>query len=380
LRDAIDSALAQTYENREVIVVNDGSTDGTEQICLGYGERIRYFAKENGGVATALNLGIEKMRGEYFSWLSHDDMYYPRKVEAQIAALKRDGDMRKVVLGDCDVLFQGTGIRKSVILKDMCEERHITDSVCPVVRGMIMGCALLIHRSHFERVGLFDPKLHCVQDYDLWFRILRGQKSLYVNELLYTQRRHDEQDQIAKASLLHREEIELWKGYTNKLTDEEIVAIYGSRFLFLFEMWRRMKRHGVSDEELSEKFGKESELQRLPERIKGALRSLCRGKDPVVHIFGAGDWGLWAYYLLRFCNVDVRAFIDNDRRKHGATVVDGVPCISFAEAEKGKSGILVVVAIRENADVSAQLRDADFPFAITKNALDEIMVASSKPV
>jgi glycosyltransferase involved in cell wall biosynthesis len=53
-----------------VIVVDDGSTDNTAQICLSYGERIRYFRKENGGVATAVNLGIEQMRGEYFSWLS----------------------------------------------------------------------------------------------------------------------------------------------------------------------------------------------------------------------------------------------------------------------------------------------------------------------
>ena len=75
VRDAIDSALAQTYKNCEVIVVNDGSQDGgaTDEICRSYGERIRYFRKENGGVATAVNLGIEQMRGEYFSWLSHDD-------------------------------------------------------------------------------------------------------------------------------------------------------------------------------------------------------------------------------------------------------------------------------------------------------------------
>ena len=78
-----NSALAQTYKNIEVIVVNDGSNDKgkTRKIALSYGHKIRYFEKENGGVATALNLGIEKMKGEYFSWLSHDDLYSPRKVE-----------------------------------------------------------------------------------------------------------------------------------------------------------------------------------------------------------------------------------------------------------------------------------------------------------
>ncbi|MDR1982842.1 MAG: glycosyltransferase family 2 protein [Holosporaceae bacterium] len=75
MREAIDSALAQTYKNIEIIVVNDGSTDNTEDIALSYGDKIRYFKKENGGVASALNLAIENMKGKYFSWLSHDDAY-----------------------------------------------------------------------------------------------------------------------------------------------------------------------------------------------------------------------------------------------------------------------------------------------------------------
>ena len=80
--EAIDSALNQTYKNIEIIVVNDGSNDNgkTEKIVLSYGEKIRYFSKENGGVSSALNIGIANMKGEYFSWLSHDDMYLPSKI------------------------------------------------------------------------------------------------------------------------------------------------------------------------------------------------------------------------------------------------------------------------------------------------------------
>ena len=82
MREAIDSALEQTYENKEIIVVNDGSRDDgeTERIALSYGDRIRYCHKENGGVSSALNLGISQMKGAYFSWLSHDDKYTPEKV------------------------------------------------------------------------------------------------------------------------------------------------------------------------------------------------------------------------------------------------------------------------------------------------------------
>ena len=81
MREAIDSALNQTYKNIEVIVVNDGSKDNTDEIALSYGDKIRYFKKENGGVSTALNLGIKEMKGEYFCWLSHDDVYEYNKVD-----------------------------------------------------------------------------------------------------------------------------------------------------------------------------------------------------------------------------------------------------------------------------------------------------------
>ena len=80
LAEAINSALSQTYNNIEVIVINDGSKDQTDTICKSYGDRIKYLKKENGGVASALNFGIDNMNGEYFSWLSHDDLYLPDKV------------------------------------------------------------------------------------------------------------------------------------------------------------------------------------------------------------------------------------------------------------------------------------------------------------
>ena len=100
MREALDSALAQTYSNIEILVVNDGSNDGgkTRDIALSYGDRIRYLEQEkNGGVSTVLNMGIRAMRGEYFSWLSHDDVYYPEKIQAEIDALRAAGNMDAVV-------------------------------------------------------------------------------------------------------------------------------------------------------------------------------------------------------------------------------------------------------------------------------------------
>ena len=83
LADSINSALAQTYKNIEIIVVNDGSKDNgaTRTVAESFGDKIHYFEKENGGSSSALNYGIKQMKGEWFSWLSHDDLYYPKKIE-----------------------------------------------------------------------------------------------------------------------------------------------------------------------------------------------------------------------------------------------------------------------------------------------------------
>ena len=104
LDKAIQSALNQSYQNVEIIVVNDGSNDGgkTAEIAGSYGDKIRYIEKENGGVSSALNRGIEAMTGEYFSWLSHDDEYRNEKIEKQVDALRAFKNDRVIAL--CDTL------------------------------------------------------------------------------------------------------------------------------------------------------------------------------------------------------------------------------------------------------------------------------------
>ena len=112
LADAIDSALAQDYDNKEIIVVNDGSTDdgATEAIVSDYGTKLRYFFKPNGHVASALNYAIERMTGEYFSWLSHDDLYFPNKVSAQVAQLAGE-PTNTIIYSDFEVLDVAGGCR-----------------------------------------------------------------------------------------------------------------------------------------------------------------------------------------------------------------------------------------------------------------------------
>lgn len=175
LREAIDSALAQTYSNIEVIVVNDGSRDNgeTEKIALSYGDRIRYFSKENGGVSSALNLGIREMTGEYFSWLSHDDMYEKEKVEKSIEYLSGFDNIANIIVM-CGAYYidkdsnkikdVNYGFEKNRVYTGLEMQKYILG------KGAINGCCMLIPKTAFEECGCFNEELRYNQDILMWLQ------------------------------------------------------------------------------------------------------------------------------------------------------------------------------------------------------------------
>ncbi len=190
LGEAIDSALAQTYKNIEIIVVNDGSTDdgATEKVALSYGDKIRYFHKENGGVSSALNLGIREMKGEYLSWLSHDDLYTPDKVETQIKdvqKLKADNpEEYKRTMFYCGGGFinsKGEHIeRKTRTLPDGFYKGN--DMLLKFFKGYgIGGCGLLIPRVMFDEVGYFNEDMRYMQDVFMWEKAFIAGYSIFIN-------------------------------------------------------------------------------------------------------------------------------------------------------------------------------------------------------
>ncbi len=174
LSKAIDSALAQTYQNIEIIVVNDGSNDdgATEEIALGYGDKIRYFKKENGGVSTALNLGIKMMEGEYFSWLSHDDLYTEDKIEKQVALIENENDIihcsTLLIDKDGKELTYPIKVVEGVLDGVHFLKKYVEDGY------QLNGLGFLIPKAVFEDVSTFDEKLVYSQDRLLWFFVMHG--------------------------------------------------------------------------------------------------------------------------------------------------------------------------------------------------------------
>lgn len=245
MREAIDSALAQSYPNVEVIVVNDGSNDNgaTEKIALSYGERIRYFSKKNGGVSTALNFGIQRMTGDYFSWLSHDDVYYPNKVEMQINYLIENNTRKTILYGGYELIDESSKIRAQIKPDKVYPKEKLNISLFPLLRGLINGCSLLIHKSHFKKSGLFDDNLLLVQDYALWFKMFRNAKVKFLPGIFVKTRVHDERQSNTKKDRNLKECNSLWISFLNDVTVREMCKMDGSPYLFYRNTAEFLKRY-----------------------------------------------------------------------------------------------------------------------------------------
>lgn len=290
MRDAIDSALAQTYPNIEIIVVNDGSTDGgkTDKIAKKYGNKIRYISKKNGGVSTAINYGIENMKGEYFSWLSHDDMYFPNKIETEINYLKNHNLLGKKVIAYSDfriVNKRGKSI-SDLIINHALAQKH---QAYAFLRGAINGNSMLIPKKAWDDYGKLDPKLCCTQDYEKWFEMNKTYKFIHVPKVLVKSRYHPGQatNTNPKARI---EGNKFWIKVIKSFSEKERIALNGSNYAYYYYFIEYLKNTPY-DEALAycKKEIKEYDIpaKRLPEE---KITSYSRNgnffsNNPVIKLF-----------------------------------------------------------------------------------------------
>ena len=207
--DAVDSVLAQTFKDFEVLVIDDGSTDDTESVMRRYGSQVRYIRQQNGGVSVARNRGIRESRGRYVAFLDADDTWYAHKLERQLAAIEKQADYRvcysAFTVVDSDLMPLGItrSDRSASALDDLLTRGNVVGSICTVI----------CERSLLTEAGDFDSALSQCADWDMWVRLAAITDFLYLDEPLVTYRQHNSNMSRSAPLLEHDSLLVLKKGF-----------------------------------------------------------------------------------------------------------------------------------------------------------------------
>ncbi len=195
IKDALESILRQSFTDYEVIVVDDGSTDNTSAIVdswiIPFNGRLRYFRKDNEGVAMARNYGISKARGEYVAFLDADDVWFKDTLKKLLSCIEKNPDCG-LVYGNVE--FYNRALRRAIGqrfpgMAAIAHEGKCFDKLF-IYGNFIHTSTSLVRRCCFDEVGIFDRRFKCGEDLDMWIRMTSMFKVKYLDELLAKVREH----------------------------------------------------------------------------------------------------------------------------------------------------------------------------------------------
>jgi glycosyltransferase involved in cell wall biosynthesis len=179
---ALESVSNQTFRDFEIIVIDDGSTDGTADVVSQYSDKVVYIWQPNRGPSAARNVGIENSSGEFIAFLDADDIWYPQKIEKQISPFQFNPRLGLVC---SDVVFADeSGIKqnKTAFASAAPERGMIFNTIFS--RSFIGTSTVVIRRICLDEVGQFDEQLKFCEDYELWLRVSESWEIDYVPEPL----------------------------------------------------------------------------------------------------------------------------------------------------------------------------------------------------
>jgi glycosyltransferase involved in cell wall biosynthesis len=214
VQEAIDSVLDQDFRDYELIVVDDGSNDNTQEILATYGKEITVLKQSNQGVSAARNSGIAAASGQLIAFLDSDDLWLPGKLSSQVKFFKENAD---AVINQTQETWVRNGVRVNP------KKRHHKFSGMIFERSLalclVSPSAVMIRKSLFDTVGVFDEQLPACEDYDLWLRIsCRYPVHLIDIPLIIKRGGHD--DQLSRAAGLDKYRIESLK----KIIDSDLLT------------------------------------------------------------------------------------------------------------------------------------------------------------
>ena len=286
LEKALKSVFAQTYKDYEVIVVDDGSTDGTADVVAKFGTEVRYFTQSNRGVGAARNRGLKEARGRYVAFLDDDDTWLPAKLERQVAVMEGHP-----TLGFLYGVAQVVG-EDGKFLGNKPAQTH-PDTLEELLRmNFIPVLTVLARREYIQAVGGFDEGLSGYDDYHLWIRLAARYDFCGLEEGLAIYRLSKN---CVSASLIHmyEEQVRMFekvlsdsalKPYRSLLKTRLAVGHYLlAKELYLGRLYRRAARHFAEAITSQPRFGRyfarstDGEIVKLLKQAKPYLAAAVNG-------------------------------------------------------------------------------------------------------
>jgi len=211
LRDTIESVLSQDYPNIELLVLNDGSTDNTEEILKEYTGRIRWETQKNMGQTATINKGWRNTSGEIITWLNSDDTYLPGAVKAGVAYLLAHPETGIVFADSVFTEADGTHLERTRPLPPFDYTRFVTGCENPISQP-----SSFIRRSVMEKAGELDPSYYYFMDWDFWLRAGLYCQIDYIPELWSTYRLHAESKTVAQSKKAAPELLYMYEKYFSR--------------------------------------------------------------------------------------------------------------------------------------------------------------------
>lgn len=179
LKKAIGSVLSQSYQDFELIVIDDGSEDDTSRVVASFDSGIKYIKQKNKGPAAARNLGIKNSKGEFIAFLDSDDWWNHSKLGIQFKAMQENPEY---AISHTEEVWYRNGELLNQKQKHRKHHGYIFDKCLPMCA--VSMSTVMARREIFDNVGLFDEGLPCCEDYDFWLRASVGHKLLLIDKPL----------------------------------------------------------------------------------------------------------------------------------------------------------------------------------------------------
>lgn len=188
IKEAIHSVINQTYQHFEILVIDDGSTDETQETVAGIeSEKIRYFYKVHQGIGPSLNFGIEHCRGRLIARLDSDDMFLPEKLELQVQILDTNPEVKLVYTQAFNIAEDGK------ILGRYPENHKLPSEPLRTLRNYLFAPAqsIMFRRDCIETIGAFDSNYELAEDWEFFIRMAQAYELAYINQPLVKIRKHE---------------------------------------------------------------------------------------------------------------------------------------------------------------------------------------------